>query len=248
MTNHELQLMAYVDGELDAEAMREVEALLAADPEARHTVAKFRETAALLRAACAEGFYAGGQAHLLPVPTRPVRRAVRRYAILAAVAVVAVILGFGGGLVSSTWVTSGRQHLIDEIAEYHSVQSRETKHLVEVPASESADLTTWLGRRLDRHLEVPDLSRDGLRFAGGRMLVIDRQPVAALIYTRDDGLPVALCIARTEGTASSVRIDRRGELNLASWADGAYTYIVVGDLAAAEARAIAERAAPQLRL
>ncbi len=60
MTNIELRLMAYVDGELDAEEAREVEALIAADPEARRTVAKFREAAALLRAACAEGFYADG--------------------------------------------------------------------------------------------------------------------------------------------------------------------------------------------
>jgi len=247
MTNHELRLMAYVDGELDAEAVREVEALLAADPEARQTVAEFRETAALLRAACAEGFYADGTVRVPPVPIWPVRRAFRRYAAVAAVAIVAVIVGFGGGLLSSPWLISDHQNLIDEIAEYHSVQSQETKHLVEVPASESADLTTWLGRRLDRHLEIPDLTPAGLHFAGGRMEVIDQQPVAALIYTRDNGLPVGLCIARTPGTVSGVRIDRRGEQTIASWADGAYTYVIVGNLTVADARAIAERAAPQLR-
>jgi len=239
--------MAYVDGELDAEAIREVEALIAADPEARRTVAKLRETAALLRAACAEGFYADGAPRAQPVPMRPVRRVFRRFASHAAVAVVAVIVGFGGGLVSSNWMVSEREHLVDEVADYHSVQSRETKHLVEVPAAEAADLTTWLGRRLARHLAVPDLTQAGLQFAGGRMVVIDSEPAAAFIYTRDGGPPVALCIVRDGGAATGVRIDRRGEQSLASWADGAYTYIVAGDLTAAEARAIAERAAPQLQ-
>jgi len=247
MTNNELRLMAYVDGELDAEAAREIEALIAADPEARRTVAKFREASALLREACAEGFYADGTARLPPVPIGPVRRALRRFASHAAVAVIAVVVGFGGGLLSSNLMVTERQHLVDEVAEYHAVQSRETKHLVEVTAAESADLTTWLGRRLERHLAVPDLTAAGLHFAGGRMVVIDGQPVAALIYTRENGPPVALCIIRRASGASGVRIDRRGEQKLASWTDGAYTYIVVGDLTDADARGLAERAAPQLR-
>jgi anti-sigma factor RsiW len=247
MTNNDLRLMAYVDGELDAEAAREVEALIAADPEARRTVAKYREAAALLRAACAEGFYADGTVRVPPAPVRPMLRAVRRFASYAAVAAIAAIIGFGGGVLSTNVATSQRQHLVDEVADYHAVQSHETKHLVEVPAAEADDLTTWLGRRLERRLAVPDLTPVGLHFAGGRMVVIDRKPVAALIYTRDSGLPVALCIIREDGTSSSVRIDRRGTQNLASWSDGTYTYIVAGDLSAAEAQAIAERAAPQLR-
>jgi surface antigen len=41
-------LVAYVDGELDGEATRAVEALLAADPDARQCVRELRESAALL--------------------------------------------------------------------------------------------------------------------------------------------------------------------------------------------------------
>jgi len=78
-------------------------------------------------------------------------------------------------------------------------------------------------------------------------MVIDRKPVAAFIYTRDHGPPVAICIIRGASGAAGVRIDQRGEQNLASWSDGGYTYIVVGDLTTTDARAIAERAAPQLR-
>ena len=57
-------LVAYVDGELDAATAQEVEALLASDPQALQRVEMFRETAALLRAAFDDRFYAGKR----PVP------------------------------------------------------------------------------------------------------------------------------------------------------------------------------------
>ena len=242
---NEIRLMAYVDGELEPEAAREVEALIATDPEARRLVEQFRETATLLRAACADGFYADPMMRL-PVRRRPVVEAWRRYGNLAAVAVVALIMGFGGGMLIASWPISDREQLVNEVADYHSVLSKETKHLVEVPASQADDLKVWLGRRLERHLEVPDLSASGLQFAGGRMLVIDSKPVAEFMYTRTDGPPVALCIARLGGDATNVRIDRRGDLNLASWQDGKYTYVIAGILNPADAKAIAEHAKTQL--
>src|ERR1700684_1849405 len=130
MANNDLRLMAYVDGELDAGAAREAEALIAADPEARRTVAKYREATALLREACAEGFYADGTVRVPAAAVRPGVRVFRRVARYAAVAVIAAIVGFGGGRVSSNLASSDRQHLVDAVADYHSVQSHETKHLV----------------------------------------------------------------------------------------------------------------------
>ena len=57
MDDDDLLLVAYVDGELDPIAMRKVEALIAADQRARETMEMFRDTAAILRAACGEEFY-----------------------------------------------------------------------------------------------------------------------------------------------------------------------------------------------
>jgi anti-sigma factor RsiW len=241
----EIRLMAYVDGELGPEEAREVEALIAADPEAQRLVGQFRATANLLRSACAENFYAS-PALRLPSPRPPLAHAWRRYGSIAAAAVVALFFGFGGGMLAANWPISQRDHLVDEIAEYHSVQSKETKHLVEVPSAEADDLKTWLGRRLERHLEVPDLSASGLQFAGGRMLVVDGKPVAEFMYTRASGPPVALCIARTGAEAAGVRVDRRGDLHLASWQDGGYTFVVAGIMSPEEAEAVAARAKAQL--
>jgi anti-sigma factor RsiW len=78
------------------------------------------------------------------------------------------------------------------------------------------------------------------------MLVVDGKPVAELMYTRANGPPVALCIARTGAEPASVRVDRRGDLHLASWQEGGYTYVIAGILSPADAEAIAERAKAQL--
>ena len=51
MSLDDATLVAYVDGELDAKAVQEVEALLERAPEARAKVAAMRDSAALARAA-----------------------------------------------------------------------------------------------------------------------------------------------------------------------------------------------------
>lgn len=67
----DLQLMAYADGELPPEETATVEAWLARDPQARATVAAYRESATLVRAA----FQSGSEAELPPALEAAVRRA-----------------------------------------------------------------------------------------------------------------------------------------------------------------------------
>ena len=247
MNDRDIWLMVYVDGELDAEAAREVEQVLESDPEARAKVEVYRETRSLLRAACAESFYATGRDHVLPLRSQRARPQRRRLAATVAAACVAAgLLGFAGGRLAVPG-GSARDDLLDEIAEYHEVFSQETDHLVEVPANRSAELQSWLSARLGRELKAPDLSRAGLRFAGGRMLVIDDKPVAELMYTRASGPPLALCVTAMGGGTEPLHVDTRGDLHLASWTDGRFAFVVVGELDGGAARGIANLAAAQLQ-
>ena len=117
-----------------------------------------------------------------------------------------------------------------------------------MPADQSEEIARWLGARLQRPIEPPDLRAEGLRFAGARMWISDGKPVADLLYTRAAGLPVALCIVHAidedAPKAGSIAVAARGDLRVASWQSGGYTFAVVGDLTAAQARDIAERARP----
>src|SRR5262249_7851376 len=74
---------------------------------------------------------------------------------------------------------------------------------------------------------------------------IDGKPVAEFMYTRSNGPPVALCIARTGAEPAGVEVDRRGDLELASWQTEGYTFVIAGIMSAAEAAAVAEQARSQ---
>jgi anti-sigma factor RsiW len=185
-----------------------------------------------------------GMSTIVPFPRH--RTALSRlhygWAIAASLATVVV---FGAGIMGSG-KASERDDLLDEVAGYHEVYSRETTHLVEVPASQAEQLTAWLGERLDRDLKVPDLADAGLRFAGGRMLVVNDRPVAELMYTRAEGLPIAICISRVDGKPWSMDVEQHGALRIASWGKDGDAYIVVGELDDATVKDLARRVEAQI--
>ena len=236
-------LMAYADGELDEPTATEVERRIANDPRARAQVELYRGTGSLLRSAFGEARYESAAVRLVPAREHPARSR-RRTALALAAAVVLGMVGFGVG---RTLPFAGKPDVLDEVAEYHAVISRETTHLAELPASRAGEAMAWLGARIARRLAVPDLASASLHFAGTRLLVIDGQPVADLLYTREHGLPVALCIARMAGSARPIRLARRSGVQLVTWQNGGYVFVVSGELDERAARDIAERASVQLR-
>jgi anti-sigma factor RsiW len=244
MTDIEPLLVAYVDGELDAASVAEVERILAENAEARQSVEIYRQTAVLLRAACAESVYATGTPPLAaPRPPSPVARWRRPLAVAAAI--VLLLVGYGVGRIRAT--DAADDGFIDDVAEYHEIYSRETTHLAEVPASQFEEISRWLGERLHRPVIAPDLRTEGLRFAGARLWVSDGNPVADLLYTRADGPPVAFCIVHADDgpKGNDIEVTTRGEQRVAYWQSHGYTFAIVGDLSADRARAIAEQARRQ---
>ncbi len=222
-------LVGYADGELDAATTAEVEAYLAANPEAEKTLALHRETTALLRAAFAESLFAKGPATIASPASPRARRPAFRGWMAAAAGILIAVLGYGAGATWPDLMLSDRSKMLTEVAEYHAIYSRETVHLVEVPAAQSDHLKAWLGRRVKGTLPIPDFSAAGLTFAGGRMVVVDGAPVAELMYTRANGLPIGFCVFWHDATPTPIIVERREKQHLATWDDGKHGYIVVGE-------------------
>ena len=186
--------------------------------------------------------------NLTPIPF-PARRAVQPdlrsscgWAIATSAAAAMI---FGGGVMTGK-ASSERADLLKEVTSYHRIYSRETEHLVEVPAEQAEHLTAWLGERLARSIAVPDLTAAGLRFAGGRMLVLNDHPAAELMYSRDGGPSIAICVSRIDGKPWPLDVEQQGALRVASWAKDAYAYVVVGEFGDAEARDLARRVAAEM--
>jgi anti-sigma factor RsiW len=161
MSDIETLLLAYADGELDPEEARNVERLLERDPRAQQQLKIYRETTALLRAACAEPFYRDVPEKLIETVqrARPRTLAPRRAAYAVAASVLLASLGFAAGYGIGTRPPSEYDALMDEISEYHGVYARDSSHLVEVPASRTGEIEAWLGEHIGGHLTVAGRSR-----------------------------------------------------------------------------------------
>jgi anti-sigma factor RsiW len=218
-------LAAYADGELDEAQTAEVEALLAGDASARETVALHRETAALLRAAFADSQFRAAAAAL------PLRRRFRVPGIVWAVAasVVLGVLGYGAGMTWPRLFAPQTDPLMAEVAQDHAIYSRETVHLVEVPADQAEHLKAWLGKRVNTTLIIPDFAKQGLTFAGGRLVVLEGEPVAELIYTRSNGMPIAYYVVARPGAGGATVQKRLGDTCVATWNDAGHSYFLAGD-------------------
>jgi anti-sigma factor RsiW len=168
-----------------------------------------------------------------------------RHGWALAVSLAATVM-FGGAVMGGGKAPSERANLLDEVALYHEVYAPAMTQLAEIPAGDADRLTAWLGTPIERELTVPDLADAGLRFVGGRMVVVDNRPVAELMYSRDEGLPVAVFVSRIEGKPWSMDVEQHGALHIASWAKDRYAYLVVGGLDGAAVRDLAWRVKVQI--
>ena len=261
-------LVAYVDNELPADEARAIEAWLAGDAEAQQLRRQLHEDNLVLRgllsavlrepvppemtakfaprASDAAPATQQQSATVAPLPSRA--RPWRIAPWLAVAAAVCLIVGGLGGFFAGQYQT--RQEMaavppqppswIMQVAEYHRVYADEKRHLVEVAAAETPHIESWLGKRLDMALAVPDLTAQGLTFQGARMLVIDGKPVAQLIYTPPDGRALALCIIRSPKEDKPLTPSQQDDLRLVEWRTNGHGFVVVGWEDEARMLAIAE--------
>jgi anti-sigma factor RsiW len=230
-------LVAFVDGELDPDAMHDVAEAIANDPAAQEKVRLLRLSAPLVRAVFRQPAFQEVNPEVERMLTRP-RRLLSRLApvrapLALAASIAMLVIGLGAGLFigGRAPVSLGfGERLLGEVADYHVVYARETEHLVEVPASQREHIEAWLGEHLHRSLRVPDLGDRGLTFEGARLLVVDGRSVAQLLYAApgDEHHPLALCIAGGAESDAPAIVQSREGINLAAWRAGGYFYVLAG--------------------
>lgn len=243
----DILLVAYLDGELDPAAARQLEGIARENPDVALRLAAFRRSQALLHAAMPEEAFAprDGRFEAAIDDGRRVAQPgrARAFVRLAASIMVGILLGAGATFGALRWTSDENDvaALLREVGEYHAVFSRESDHLVEVPAARKAHIEAWLGERVGLNLVVPDLQSIGLSFEGARMLVVDGRPVAQLVYRGPDGV-VALCALRSDkaGAAGPSRLTEDGLL-LAATPRGGHLFIAVGTASSPLVPRLAER-------
>jgi anti-sigma factor RsiW len=246
-------LVAYVDGELDEAVAREVEAAAASDPELRRKIELLRLSGSIAREAFRDSEHKTSSPYVTQERSDARRLPVawlRRVVLPVAASILAGLIGFQVGVWHGkpSEGTDLAENLIEEIAEYHAIYARETEHQVEVKADRLDEIESWFGERLQRKLRVPDLTNRGLVFRGARLLAVETQAVAELLYSfpESPNQPLALCITVGPSEGLPYKTEAQGDMTLALWGEHGFVYVLAGWLDRPTLAALAAELKPML--
>jgi anti-sigma factor RsiW len=241
----ETELHAYVDGALDAETRRAVEAHLAQSPADAARVAAYLEQ----RRSLHERYDAVLDE---PVPETLRLAAAPRSRARYALAAGWMAAGIAVGWVAAHALTLPRASVASlprQAAIAHAVYAPEVRHPVEVGADQQEHLVRWLSKRLGTDLKAPALTREGFDLVGGRLLPGNQGgPVAQFMYQDGKGRRLTLYVSRVlkdEGD-TAFRYSREDDVSVFYWIDGTVAYALSGALSREDLLAVANVVYKQL--
>lgn len=248
----EADLLSYVDGQLEDDRLDAVRAHLTSNLADARRVKMWQQQNATLTA-----LYGPLDTNVVPdrLDVFRIERRMRseradwRNRAAAAVLVLAVGLTggwFGRGLVSDVAEPAS---IVADAAQAHKLFASDVLHPVEVRADskDAQNLPKWLSKRLDRKINIPDLTRHGLSLVGGRVLPGSEGPAAQLMYEDKGGLRITLYIvAAADSSDSAMRRSSVGSLETVSWDDEMIRCALVGNLPTDRMDAIAKDTYQQL--
>lgn len=248
-------LHAYVDGQLPAAQVAEVEAYLANSPEAQALVEGWRRQNEAISAIFAP---VAGEAVPPRLSVRQIDRNVTSHRAHRlrnwAAAIVLVLIGSAVGWTGRDYLTpveAAPDRLIEEAVNAHTLYVREKTHAVEVPAG-APNLMTWLSNRIAVAFDAPDLSAHGYRFIGGRLLPgygegAAQGPAAQLMYENDSSQRLTLYVTAPLPDKKEVwEFKTIGTAEAYYWANDAVTCTIVASLPEAEVRLLGKAVFEQL--
>jgi len=233
----ELQLDAYVDGELEPGDARELETHLKQCGDC----ARLHEARVALSAAIREQVPALRAPDVLRSRVRATLRAAagtrgaaRWLALAASLTVVAV------GSWRLALSRAGEDALAGQVLASH-VRSLMPGHLTDVVSSDQHTVKPWFNGKLDFSPPVYDFAGRGFPLIGGRLDYVGGRPVAALVYGRRQHLINVLLWPATGGSVGGPpSLATRQGYHLLQWTTPDYAYWVVSDLGLTELRDFAQ--------
>jgi anti-sigma factor RsiW len=240
----ETELHAYVDGALDAETRRAVEAHLGESSEDAARVSDYLAQRDALHAR-----YDAVLDEPIPETLRLAARSRRRprYALAAGWMTIGLVIGWLAAhalsLPSTQTVSLPRQAAIA-----HAVYTPEVRHPVEVGADQQDHLVKWLSKRLGAELKAPLLARQGYELVGGRLLPGEQGAVAQFMYQDPKGRRLTLYVTRVakDDGSTAFRYSREDDVSVFYWIDGTVAYALSGAMPREELLAVANVVYKQL--
>ncbi len=215
--NDELELTAYVDGELDAMRAFAFERRLSGEPD----LARRHDAVLALRGCLREALVCEPPRNLvLRMPAAPSRAAAGWRALAASFILGAALTGAGG------WMYLGREDLARELVSDH-IRAQLAPQPIDIASSDRHTVKPWLATHVAQSPEVVDLAAEGFDLVGGRIDVVDRMPVGSMVYRRAKHL---ISVTALLSAPSGLR-DSLDGYHIRYWRAGDLTYVAVSDVA-----------------
>ncbi|MFO1185237.1 MAG: anti-sigma factor [Bauldia sp.] len=249
------EIVAFVDGRLDPARAAQIDSLLNEQPELARRVEVWRRQTQMLRSV------------LDPIAAQPVPvtlassllRPRQRWRGTLVAAGAAAALFFPAGLWLGWYLGAGsspsptpEQADIARVAQsgmaIHRIYVVEVRRPVEVSADDQTTLLAWLTKRVDAPVRAPNLSTDGLKLLGGRLVPSSSgKPAALLMYEGDNGDRFTLFMEPTTASRmASLRYEVEGAVAAYAWVDGGIAYSLNGPAEKKRLWSIARAAYDQL--
>jgi anti-sigma factor RsiW len=173
-------------------------------------------------------------------------RGMKQFAAAALLLFVGGFAGWSARSMSPGAAARDAQAMTADAVAAFKTYTPELVHPVEVRAAEGPHLARWLSGRLDRTIVPPDLSADGFRLMGGRVLPDGDRQAALLMYDDDHGtrLTLYLRLGTVEGT--DFRYAESGGVQTVFSSEKGLTYAVTARASRARLLAVAQDIERQL--
>lgn len=248
-------LHGLIDGRLEPERRALVEAWLAGNPARAAEVSADRALRERLRQRLAPIAEEAIPARLRVANIRPRHRYTGAgWFPMAAAAVLCLTLGGAGGWIGhalrggpATAMAAEGPATQDAVAAFRTFVV-EAAHPVEVRADDKPHLVAWLSKRLGHAVAAPDLTAQGFRLMGGRLLPAGTESAAMLMYDDDRGTRLTLYSRVGDGGGRTLfRFAREGDVAAFSWVDDGMSYVVTGRTDEAQLLTVAQAVDAQVR-
>jgi anti-sigma factor RsiW len=164
-----------------------------------------------------------------PTPNRiPPRRREPLWRALSLAASAAFLIILSAGIISRFNASSPEDRTMHDVVSNH-IRSLMVTHLADVVSTDQHTVKPWFNGKLNFSPPVRDFAADGFPLIGGRIDLVNNQPVAALVYRRNKHY-INLFVWPSSRVSEPEQFASRRGYNVIHWAESGVNYWAISDV------------------